>query len=300
VLAATIRGALGLQRQSDLRAHGTNEARRLRTAPPVSFIAGGCARGRQCGSDQGSCFQMIDVVGRAFDAVDGFRTVVHDPDWPYLVGALRLLIRTFAGSLRTNGGCNGLSSIKPFPETVLLQARNSVDLHVRDPAVPGSRGAVNELSTSRSAAPSGLHHLSGWSLSRKGVNNDATEPIKKVGAVALAGSIALTALPLAHSRKNSRGSSQPRGPYSALRIASALSGAGHAGMAQAASVRFTAVSIGRDALPAGKPLTPLDTSQQPRKNDTGRGEERKSVERDHPWGESCGQEHDLERLGADL
>jgi hypothetical protein len=126
------------------------------------------------------------------------------------------------------------------------------------------------------------------------------ELIKKVGAVALAGSIALTALPLAHSRKKSRGSSQPRGPYSALRIASALSGAGRAGMAQAASVRFTAVSIGRDALPAGKPLTPLDTSQQPRKNDTGRGEEGKSVERDHPWGNSCGQEHDLERLGADL
>lgn len=64
-------------------------------------------------------------------------------------------------------------------------------------------------------------------------------------------------------------------------------------MAQAASVRF------RDALPAGKPQTPLDTSQQPRKNDTGRGEERKSVERDHPW-DSCGQEHDLERLDAAL
>jgi hypothetical protein len=79
---------------------------------------------------------MIDAVGRAFDAVDGFRTVVHDPDWPYLVGALRLLIRTFADSLPTNAGCTGLSSIKPFPETVLLQARNSVDLHVRDPAVP--------------------------------------------------------------------------------------------------------------------------------------------------------------------
>ena len=92
---------------------------------------------------------MIEVVGRALDAVDGFRTVVHDSDWPYLVGALRLLIRTFADSLPTNGGCNGLSSIKPFPETVLLQARNSVDLHVRDPAVPGSGGIVNELSTQR-------------------------------------------------------------------------------------------------------------------------------------------------------
>ena len=98
-------------------------------------------------SDQGSCFQTIEVVGRAFDAVDGFRTVVHDPDWPYFVGALRLLIRTFVDSLPTNGGCNGLSSIKPFPEMVLLQARNSVDLHVRGPTVPGSRGVVNELST---------------------------------------------------------------------------------------------------------------------------------------------------------
>jgi hypothetical protein len=75
----------------------------------------------------------------------------------------------------------------------------------------------------------------------KGVNNDATEPIKKVG-VALAGSIALTALPLAHSRKNSRGSSQPRGPYSALRLASALVVAGRARLDQAAGVRLTAVS----------------------------------------------------------
>jgi hypothetical protein len=98
-------------------------------------------------SDQGSCFQMIEVVGRAFDALDGFRTDVHDPVWPYFVGPLRLLIRTFVNYLPTNGGCNGLSSIKPFPETVLLQARNSVDLHVRDPTVPGSGGVVNELST---------------------------------------------------------------------------------------------------------------------------------------------------------
>jgi hypothetical protein len=74
---------------------------------------------------------MIEVLGRAFDAVDGFRTVVHDPDWSYFVGALRLLIRSFVDSLPTNGGCNGLSSIKPFPETVLLQVRDSVDLHVR-------------------------------------------------------------------------------------------------------------------------------------------------------------------------
>ena len=37
VLAATIRGALGLQRQSDLRAHGTNEVQRLRTTAH-SFI----------------------------------------------------------------------------------------------------------------------------------------------------------------------------------------------------------------------------------------------------------------------
>lgn len=45
---------------------------------------------------------------------------------------------------------------------------------------------------------------------------DATEPIKKVGAVALAGSIALTALPLARSQENSWGG--PRiaaGPCSA-------------------------------------------------------------------------------------
>jgi hypothetical protein len=95
---------------------------------------------RKTASDQGSCFQTIEVLGRAFDAVDGFRTVVHDPDWPYFVEALRLLIRTFVDSVPTNGGCNGLSSIKPFPETVLLQVRDSVDLHVRDPTVPGSRG----------------------------------------------------------------------------------------------------------------------------------------------------------------
>jgi hypothetical protein len=41
---------------------------------------------------------MIEVLGRAFDAVDGFRTVVHDPVWPYFVGPLRRLIRTFADS----------------------------------------------------------------------------------------------------------------------------------------------------------------------------------------------------------
>jgi len=75
--------------------------------------------------------------------VDGLRTVVHDPHSPYFVGALRLLIRTFVNSLPINGGCNGLSSIKPFPETVLIQVRDSVDLQVRDPTVPVSR----ELST---------------------------------------------------------------------------------------------------------------------------------------------------------
>jgi len=83
---------------------------------------------------------MVEGLGRALHAVDGFRTVVHDPDWPCLVGALRLLIRTFVNSLPTNGGCNGLSSIKPFPETALLQVRDSVDLHVRAPTVSGSPG----------------------------------------------------------------------------------------------------------------------------------------------------------------
>jgi len=83
---------------------------------------------------------MIEELDRSLDAVDGFRTVVHDPDWPYFVGALRFLIRTFVNSLPTNGGCNGLSSIKPFRETVLLQVKDSVDLHVRDPTVSGSPG----------------------------------------------------------------------------------------------------------------------------------------------------------------
>ena len=59
---------------------------------------------------------MIEELDRFLDAVDGFRTVVHDPNWPYFVGALRFLIRTFVNSLPTNRGCNGLSSIKPFPE----------------------------------------------------------------------------------------------------------------------------------------------------------------------------------------
>ena len=92
---------------------------------------------------------MIEVLRLGFDAMDAFRTVAHDPNWPYIVGALRLLIRTFVKSLPTNAGCNGLSSTKPFPEAMLLQARNSVDLHVRDPTFPGTRVAVNGLSTSR-------------------------------------------------------------------------------------------------------------------------------------------------------
>lgn len=57
-------------------------------------------------------------------------------------------------SLPTNGGCNSLSSIKPFPETVLLQVRDFVGLHVRDPTVPGPLG----LSTNcqRRVAPSNI------------------------------------------------------------------------------------------------------------------------------------------------
>ena len=94
---------------------------------------------------------MIEVLRLGFDAMDAFRTVAHDPNWPYIVGALRLLIRTFVKSLPTNAGCNGLSSTKPFPEAMLLQARNSVDLHVRDPTFPGTRVAVNGLSTWRGA-----------------------------------------------------------------------------------------------------------------------------------------------------
>jgi hypothetical protein len=58
---------------------------------------------------------MIEVLGRAFDAVDAFRTVVHVPDWPYLVGELRRLIRKFMDPPPTNDGRYGLSSIKPFP-----------------------------------------------------------------------------------------------------------------------------------------------------------------------------------------
>ena len=44
---------------------------------------------RKAPPDQGCCFRGIEVLGLVSNAMDGFRTVVHDPDWPYLVGALR-------------------------------------------------------------------------------------------------------------------------------------------------------------------------------------------------------------------
>lgn len=45
----------------------------------------------------------------------------------------------------------------------------------------------------------------------KGVNNDATEPIEKLGAVALAGSVALTAPFLWHIRGRAAGGPRSRG-----------------------------------------------------------------------------------------
>ncbi len=59
-------------------------------------------------------------------------------------------------------------------------------------------------------------------------------------------------------------------------------------------VELVPIPTCRDALPAGKLLTPLDTSQQPRKNDTGRGEERNQL-KEITLGILGGQEHDLER-----
>jgi hypothetical protein len=97
----------------------------------------------QTGSNQGFRFHRIEVLGALFDPLDGFKTVVQIPDWSCRIDVTRRLIRTFADFIPTEGRCNGLSSIKPFPETVLLQARNFVDLHVRDPPFP----ALGELST---------------------------------------------------------------------------------------------------------------------------------------------------------
>lgn len=119
---------------------------------------------------------------------------------------------------------------------------NSVDLHVRDPAFL----VLAELSTSCQrrvvVPPPDFIIFAGGRYLARGVNNDATEPIKKVGAVTLAGSIALSPS-FWHIRGTAAGVLAAAGPYSALRIASALPGAGRAGMAQAASVRFTAISI---------------------------------------------------------
>jgi hypothetical protein len=91
------------------------------------------------GSNQGFWFQPDEAAAVAFDEVDGFRTVVHDPDWPYLVGA-HAFDQDVRGSPPTNGGCNGLSSIEPFHETVLLQARSTVDPTFLGFYVNGSTG----------------------------------------------------------------------------------------------------------------------------------------------------------------
>ncbi len=97
----------------------------------------------QTGSNHGVRYHRIDVLGVLFDALDGFETVVQVPDWPCLVDVIRRLIRTFAESLSTDRGCNGLLSIKPFPGPVLHQAQSSVDVQVRDPDRSGSPEVVN-------------------------------------------------------------------------------------------------------------------------------------------------------------
>jgi hypothetical protein len=52
----------------------------------------------QTGSYQGFCFNRVEIFGAACDAVEGSKIVARDPDLPYLVGARRRLIRTFADS----------------------------------------------------------------------------------------------------------------------------------------------------------------------------------------------------------
>lgn len=53
-------------------------------APHSSWVR--VPRPPQMCSNQGFCFNRIDVLGEAFDAVDGFKTVALDSDSPYLVG----------------------------------------------------------------------------------------------------------------------------------------------------------------------------------------------------------------------
>ena len=107
----------------------------------------------QTGSNQGVRFHQIVVLGVLFDALDGFKTVVQVPDWPCLVDVIRRLIRTFADSLPTDGRCNGLLSIKPFPGAALHSGAKAVDVHVRDSVRSDSPEFVNGLSTSRSGVP---------------------------------------------------------------------------------------------------------------------------------------------------
>lgn len=88
---------------------------------------------------------QIEVLGAAFDATDGCNTVVHDPEWPYLVGAPRRLIRRFALPYQLTEVQRSFVDQTVYGDGA-PPVRNSVDQHVRDPAVPGSRGVVNGLS----------------------------------------------------------------------------------------------------------------------------------------------------------